>query len=108
MNARHITRAFKAPHRLGRQLGLGRPVPIIGMRHHDNHAYFSYAASPFAGSDDPVMISVLDGIGDDGAISLYLAQGGTLRLAYRNRDIFDSLGAVPKKPQTQSMLHCRT
>ena len=92
MNARHITRAFKAPHRLGRQLGLNRAMPIIGMRHHCNHAYFSYAVSPFAGSDEPVMISVLDGIGDDGAISLYLAQGGNIRLVYRNRDIWDSLG----------------
>ena len=92
MNARHMTHAFKSPKRLGKQLGLDRPMPIIGMRHHCNHAYFSYAVSPFAGSDEPVMISVLDGIGDDGAISLYLAQGDTIRLIYRNRDIFDSLG----------------
>ena len=92
MNARHIARAFKAPDRLGRQLGLDRAMPVIGMRHHDNHAYFSYAVSPFAGSDAPVMISVLDGLGDDGAISLYLAQGNAIRLVYRNRDIFNSLG----------------
>ena len=92
MNARHIMRAFRAPDRLGRQLGLRRAMPIIGMRHHDNHAYFSYAVSPFAGSGEPVMISVLDGIGDDGAISHYLAQGDAIRLLYRNRDIFDSLG----------------
>ena len=92
MNARHITRAFKSPARLGRQLGLEHPMPIIGMRHHCNHAHFSYAVSPFAGSDEPVMISVLDGIGDDGAISLYLARGDTIRLIYRNRDIFNSLG----------------
>ncbi len=92
MNASHIARAFKAPLRLGKQFGLDRPMPIIGMRHHDNHAYFSYAVSPFAGSDEPVMISVLDGIGDDGAISLYLAQGDAVTLTYRNRDIFDSLG----------------
>jgi len=84
MNARHVTRALKSPRRLGR--------PIIGMRHHDNHAYFSYAASPFAGSETPVMITVLDGIGDDGAMSLYLAQGDQVRLVQRNRDIFDSLG----------------
>lgn len=84
LNARHVTRALKSPRRLGR--------PIIGMRHHDNHAYFSYAASPFAGSDTPVMITVLDGIGDDGAMSLYLAQGDQLTLVQRNRDIFDSLG----------------
>jgi carbamoyltransferase len=92
MNARHIGRAFRAPQLLGRQLGLRRAMPIIGMRHHDNHAYFSYAVSPFAGCEQPVMISVLDGIGDDGAMSLYLAQGNMVRLIYRNRDIFDSLG----------------
>ena len=92
MNARHIARAFRSPQRLGRQLGLGRAMPIIGMRHHDNHAYFSYAVSPFAGGDEPVMVSVLDGIGDDGAISLYLARGASVALVHRNRDIFDSLG----------------
>jgi carbamoyltransferase len=92
MNSSHITRAFKAPRRLGRQLGLDHAVPIIGMRHHDNHAYFSYATSPFADGDEAVLISVLDGIGDDGAISLYQAQGTRLSLIYRNRDIFDSLG----------------
>jgi predicted NodU family carbamoyl transferase len=34
---------------------------IISMRHHDNHAYFSYAMSPFAGSNEPVMIIAMDG-----------------------------------------------
>ena len=38
------------------------------------------------------MITVLDGIGDDGAISLYLARGTRVTLLQRNRDIFDSLG----------------
>jgi carbamoyltransferase len=92
LNARHIARALKAPRWLGRHLGLRGPVPIIGMRHHDNHAYFSYAVSPFAESEEPVMISVLDGIGDDGAISLYLAQRERITLFHHNRDIFDSLG----------------
>ncbi len=92
MNARHIARAFRSPQRLGRQLGLRHAMPIIGMRHHDNHAYFSYAVSPFAGGDEPVMVSVLDGIGDDGAISLYLARRDGIVLVQRNRDIFNSLG----------------
>ena len=92
MNASHIVRAFKAPYRLGKQLGMDHAMPIIGMRHHDNHAYFSYAVSPFTGSTEPVMIGVLDGIGDDGAISLYLAQRDSITLHTRNRDIFDSLG----------------
>jgi carbamoyltransferase len=92
MNAQHIRRAFRAPARLGRQLGLPGPMPIIGMRHHGNHAYFSHAVSPFAASDEPVLITVADGIGDDGAISIYLARDGAPKLLYRNRDIFDSLG----------------
>lgn len=92
MNITHIRGAFRAPRRIGRQLGRDVPVPVIGMRHHCNHAFFSYAVSPFAGSADPVMIVVLDGIGDDGAISLYQAQGERIDLIYRNRDIFDSLG----------------
>ena len=92
MNVKHLAGALTSPQRVGRQMGLRRAMPIIGMRHHDNHAYFSYAVSPFAGSDEPVMISVLDGIGDDGAISLYLAQGDRITLVLRNRDVFDSLG----------------
>jgi carbamoyltransferase len=92
MNIKHIRRATLAPAHLGRQLGLPGPMPIIGMRHHGNHAYYSYAASPFGGSPDPVLITVIDGIGDDGAISVYLARDGRLELLYRNRDIFDSLG----------------
>ena len=50
---------------------LGTECSVIGLRHHDNHAYFSYGVSPFAGSTDPVMVAVIDGSGDDGAISLY-------------------------------------
>ncbi len=92
MNIKHIRRATRAPARLGKQLGLPGPMPIVGMRHHGNHAYYSYAASPFVGSPDPVLITVIDGIGDDGAISVYLARAGRLALLYRNRDIFDSLG----------------
>jgi carbamoyltransferase len=92
MNASHIGRALRSPERLGRAMGMRQRMPMIGMRHHDNHAYFSYAVSPFAGSDRQTIISVLDGIGDDGAISLYLANGDSVRLIHRNRDIFDSLG----------------
>lgn len=90
MSGRHVDQALRTPRKLARQFG--RAMPIIGMRHHDNHAYFSWAVSPFAGASEPVLISVLDGIGDDGAISLYVAQGEHMRLVYRNRDISDSLG----------------
>ena len=94
MNIKHIRRATRAPTHLGRQLGLPGPMPIIGMRHHGNHAYYSYAVSPFVASARPVLVTVIDGIGDDGAISIYLAREGRLELLYRNEDIFDSLGGL--------------
>jgi hypothetical protein len=93
MDALHIARAVYSPRQLGGQLGRGRLMPIIGMRHHNNHAYFSCAVSPFERSGEKVLISVLDGIGDDAPISLYLAQGSQVTLIQRNPEWFDSLGA---------------
>lgn len=93
MNATQLDPATRGPRHLGRALGLPAPVPIIGMPHHDNHAWFSFAVSPFARSQGPVMISVLDGTGDLGSISLYLAQAGRMRLVRCNNSVFDSLGA---------------
>jgi carbamoyltransferase len=79
--------------RLGTALGLSRSVPIVGQRHHDGHAYFSYAASPFTAlKDQPTMVVVIDGAGDTGSVSLYLAQGQNLRRVYDNGSFFDSLG----------------
>jgi carbamoyltransferase len=92
MNTTQLAPMSRGARHLGRALGLGRNVPIIGMPHHDNHAWFSYAVSPFARSDSPVMISVLDGTGDAGAISLYVAERGAMRLLRCNRSVFDSLG----------------
>jgi carbamoyltransferase len=80
--------------RLGSQLELKGPLPIIGLRHHDNHAYFSYGVSPFARSEEPVMVAVIDGAGDDSAISLYVGRNGKLELIYNNRSMFDSLGLL--------------
>ncbi|WP_394827359.1 carbamoyltransferase C-terminal domain-containing protein [Pendulispora albinea] len=85
---------FEAAARLGKSLGLGEPFPIIGMRHHDNHAALAYAMSPFAKGEEPVMVAVLDGSGDDGAVSLYLARSGQLELYKKNRDPADSLGML--------------
>lgn len=82
----------ETPKRLAAQLGLAEPVPLIAMPHHDNHAAFSYAASPFARDDEPVMITVLDGFGDEGAISTYVVEGGQLKAVRKNHSLFDSLG----------------
>jgi carbamoyltransferase len=91
-NLRDSANAIWAADELGRQLGAGRPVPVIAMPHHDNHAWFSFSVSPFARSKAPVMIAVLDGMGDLGAISLYAAGNGALRKLRCNGSTFDSLG----------------
>jgi carbamoyltransferase len=93
-NVTHVLRASGAPARLSKQLGLKRPLPIIGMRHHDNHAYFAYGISPFNQVKDPVMVSVLDSVGDDASISLYVAKEGKLERIRCNRSLMDSLGAL--------------
>ena len=81
-----------APVRLGQLFGLGSAVPIVGMAHHDNHAWFSYLVSPFARDPQPVMIAVIDGSGDFASISLYLGENGTIRQIRTNGSVFDSLG----------------
>jgi carbamoyltransferase len=91
-NLRRSIEAVWVADKLGQQLGASKPVPIIGMPHHDNHAWFSFSVSPFARSKTPVIIAVLDGMGDLGAISLYLAEHGTIRTLRCNCSTFDSLG----------------
>lgn len=93
-NAHGMRGVSRTPERLGRQLGLEGPVPIIAMRHHDNHAYFSYGVSPFAGNAEAVLVTVLDGYGDEGAVSLYVARGGKLERVHCNDSTFDSLGLL--------------
>jgi carbamoyltransferase len=84
-----------SPRRLGEQLGLGRPMPVVQMRHHDSHAYFSYAASPFARESETAMVIVLDGSGDDASTSLYEARDGCLTLlGAHGSNPFDSLGSL--------------
>jgi len=91
-NLRRSIEAVYAADVLGQQLGASHPVPIICVPHHENHAWFSFSVSPFARSKTPVMIAVLDGMGDLGAISLYVAEQGTLRKLRCNGSAFDSLG----------------
>jgi carbamoyltransferase len=91
-DSREFKQALEAPERLRRLFGYDRPVPLIGMPHHDNHAWFSYWVSPFARDPQPVMVAVIDGSGDLGAISLYLAEAGRLRQLRCNASMFDSLG----------------
>ncbi|HTB02798.1 MAG TPA: carbamoyltransferase C-terminal domain-containing protein [Bradyrhizobium sp.] len=92
-DGRRLDQMTRTPKILARQLGLSERVPLICMPHHDNHAWFSFAASPFSDSDEPVAIAVLDGTGDRGSISLYVAENGAMRRLYCNDSMFDSLGA---------------
>jgi len=91
-NLRDLDRGTRATRRLARQLDQAEPVAFIATPHHDNHAWFSYAASPFSRGEGPVMVAVLDGLGDRGAISLYVCEGGRMRQVYSNDSVFDSLG----------------
>src|SRR5882672_9809765 len=92
-DGRRLDQMTRTPKILGRQLGLSERVPLICMPHHDNHAWFSFAASPFSDDDEPVAIAVLDGTGDQGSVSLYVAERGAMRRLYCNDSMFDSLGA---------------
>ncbi len=92
-DGRRLDQMTRTPKILARQLGLTARVPLITLPHHDNHAWFSYAASPFRDDGKPVAIAVLDGTGDLGSISLYVVQGGAMQRLYCNESMFDSLGA---------------
>ena len=90
---RRLDQMTRSPKILARQLGLAQPIPLICMPHHGNHAWFSFAASPFADDGEAVAIAVLDGTGDAGSISLYVVENGAMRRLYCNDSMFDSLGA---------------
>jgi len=89
---RRLDSMTRSPRKLARQLGLPKAVQLICMPHHGNHAWFSFAASPFADDDEPVAVAVLDGTGDTGSVSLYVVRNGEMRLLYCNNSMFDSLG----------------
>src|SRR5712672_1056556 len=92
-DGRRLDQMTRTPKILGKQLGLSARVPLICMPHHDNHAWFSFAASPFSDTGEPVAIAVLDGTGDRGSISLYAAENGAMRRLSCHDSVFDSLGA---------------
>ncbi|MGB7686737.1 MAG: carbamoyltransferase C-terminal domain-containing protein [Solirubrobacterales bacterium] len=91
---RHLRVAARAPKRLAAGLGLSGRMPIVMVRHHDCHAFGSYALSPFADSDEPTMITVIDGYGDDCSVSLYAGQAGAVKQVRNNGNALDSAGLI--------------
>jgi carbamoyltransferase len=89
---KQFKQGLRAPSRLGQLFGLDEAVPIIGVAHHDCHAWFSYLVSPFAQDSQPVMIAVVDGSGDFASISIYLGAEGAIKQIKTNASVFDSLG----------------
>jgi carbamoyltransferase len=92
-DGRRLDQMTRTPKILAKQLGLAERVSLICLPHHDNHAWFAFAASPFADDGEPVAVAVLDGTGDQGSISLYVVENGAMRRLYCNDSMFDSLGA---------------
>ncbi|MCO5129200.1 MAG: carbamoyltransferase [Xanthobacteraceae bacterium] len=93
VDRRRLDQMRRTPRILAKQFGLGAPPQLILAPHHLNHAWFPYAASPFADSGEPVAIGVFDGTGDRGSISSFVAQGDDIREIACNDSVFDSLGA---------------
>lgn len=91
-NLSHLLKGLKAPERLSKQLEFKKTKPFVGLHHHQNHAYFSYAASPFEGLTESVMVAVIDATGDNGAISLYEVKDGSWTCLRENESTIDSLG----------------
>ena len=42
MNITHLFQACRSPCKLAKTFGVRGAIPLVGMRHHDNHAYFSF------------------------------------------------------------------
>ncbi len=91
-NLREVVRAFVAPDRLSRALGLEGRMPIIGMPHHGNHAAIAWAGSPFCHQPGRTLIAAIDATGDTGSISIYLGEDGRLRQLHTNESYWESLG----------------
>ena len=69
IDRRRLDQMRRTPRILARQFHRSEPVPLICLPHHDNHAWFPYAASPFPDSEEPVAICIVDGTGDRGSVS---------------------------------------
>ncbi len=87
----HIPSILGAPDRIAAALGC--PVrPLVGLPHHDNHAWGSWSLSPFFGED--TLVLVVDGMGDQASASAYRGRGRTLEQLDVHAGFTDSLGLL--------------
>ncbi|MBS0203107.1 MAG: carbamoyltransferase [Planctomycetes bacterium] len=91
---RDLCSAFRAPLHFGSRFCGGQPQPFINLRHHDNHAYLAYGASPFAGRPGRSLVTVVDGMGDDTSVTMSVAEGSRLEKFYAGERILDSIGMM--------------
>lgn len=75
-----------------REWGCDERVPVLGVPHHDAHAWLSYGASPFAEREKQTLVIVIDAMGDKSSISVYVGRGDKVELLYENHSAWDSLG----------------
>ena len=88
-----LWRAFDGPRVVAETLyDTPSPVPVIGMLHHENHAAFAWATSPFCQREGRTLILVTDANGDDASFSVYLGDEMGLRRLFHHPGIWDSLG----------------
>lgn len=74
---------------------LGTTAPLLAVPHHDAHAWGSLLLSPLHDQGEDVLVVVIDGMGDAGSLSVYLARGGREpEQVYANDSVFDSLGLM--------------
>lgn len=72
----------------------GHRGPLVGLPHHANHAWGAWALSPFSQDDRPTLALVVDGTGDDGSVSAFVVDGGTMRPLGLAASITDSPGLL--------------
>lgn len=85
--------AAQLPRRVGD--ALGSREPLVAVPHHDAHAWGALVVSPFHDAGEDVLVLVIDGMGDAGCTSVYLASGGREpRRLHVHTDVFDSLGLL--------------
>lgn len=75
-------------------IGLPKKSKVIGVKHHESHAYSAFGLSPFSGQEN-TLVTAIDGTGDTGSTSIFLSNAeGNLDCLFENQSTTDSLGIL--------------